>query len=835
MHKIFKLFFSLVMMIFFQHQSSSQSSDYLEFGFENFNGFILPGQSSICRWSYNDPDGIIDPFIIRVASTTNAPIGQICAIPPNGIYFPFLFLPDNPNSVIRAFEITCNIPAGKYFKVEGACCASVLAGAQSFCNGVVLQNDITYMELDPPCNDLRDIRFIICNPGVRHYNIKEDGQELFLSNIEFEDNPNDEKFKVAVDGTVSSKFVISDPSFKLQFEQNTSENEHGILEEGDSDGEYIYTHPTVITENNEELTLRLLDENDNLLKEIPVKLYQPPVLFVHGLWGNSEAFMSMQDYLISNYSYERFQLQIADYEATNDNSFETNAYVVPRELNSLFKSMHENDVACGKADIVAHSMGGLITRLYQQSGEYNDDINRIVTLNTPHAGSQLGNLLLDPNLADWRRDFFCDFLVPRVLTENTGSCTDGAVQDLAVNSQAIASLTNNANINPTPNHALSSTVEEQSFALRQVTGLSDEEFDIVFNNEDHDEIVAYSSQRGGLANGFNFLHPHVGIADVEAVQNYIGDLLEIDKTSGVFESGFNPPVLSYQSPFQNTQNSEVMDINVTNITDGQEVMYNSDLYVAAIADSPLDQLLVAYGSDAVFDANQNITGNQGNYTHAISPKSLGLMPVTVYGSNNTSGGYEQIFVDVTTNEIPTAIIPSNVRMRMEVGGSARVLFNGYFNGFNVNVAPSKDAHFNFSRGSIIDSIGNGFVKATRLGSDTLRLVYNGVESSPLVIEVYQDFPVTTDVDDYVNKPVNGILKVYPTPAFYQVVVELPDDMKYVDVLNVYDVTGKQIRSIPIGAIQNKQFELDLSAFTPGMYFIHCLSDGALYVGKFIKS
>jgi len=42
---------------------------------------------------------------------------------------------------------------------------------------------------------------------------------------------------------------------------------------------------------------------------------------------------------------------------------------------------------CEKVDIVAHSMGGLVARYYIQSGLYEDDVDQLVFLGTPHLGS----------------------------------------------------------------------------------------------------------------------------------------------------------------------------------------------------------------------------------------------------------------------------------------------------------------------------------------------------------------------------------------------------------------------------------------------------------------
>ena len=40
----------------------------------------------------------------------------------------------------------------------------------------------------------------------------------------------------------------------------------------------------------------------------------------------------------------------------------------------------------GKVDIVAHSMGGLVSRAYIQSEDYDDEVDQLTTLGTPHYG-----------------------------------------------------------------------------------------------------------------------------------------------------------------------------------------------------------------------------------------------------------------------------------------------------------------------------------------------------------------------------------------------------------------------------------------------------------------
>ncbi|MCC6190405.1 MAG: hypothetical protein IT318_15350 [Anaerolineales bacterium] len=56
----------------------------------------------------------------------------------------------------------------------------------------------------------------------------------------------------------------------------------------------------------------------------------------------------------------------------------------------------------GKAVLIGHSMGGLVIRAYVESALYRDDVSRIVTLGTPHAGTPFGHAVCLTNALPWR-------------------------------------------------------------------------------------------------------------------------------------------------------------------------------------------------------------------------------------------------------------------------------------------------------------------------------------------------------------------------------------------------------------------------------------------------
>lgn len=49
---------------------------------------------------------------------------------------------------------------------------------------------------------------------------------------------------------------------------------------------------------------------------------------------------------------------------------------------------------CDKLNLICHSMGGLLGRSYVQSDEYKNDVNQLIILCTPNAGSP-------PNYSYW--------------------------------------------------------------------------------------------------------------------------------------------------------------------------------------------------------------------------------------------------------------------------------------------------------------------------------------------------------------------------------------------------------------------------------------------------
>ena len=73
-----------------------------------------------------------------------------------------------------------------------------------------------------------------------------------------------------------------------------------------------------------------------------------------------------------------FQLYRLDYRNTNDSHFDVNFPQVSGGLDAIIQQSADAGLAAGKADVVTHSMGGVISRLYVQSPDYQHEVRRIV-------------------------------------------------------------------------------------------------------------------------------------------------------------------------------------------------------------------------------------------------------------------------------------------------------------------------------------------------------------------------------------------------------------------------------------------------------------------------
>lgn len=135
-----------------------------------------------------------------------------------------------------------------------------------------------------------------------------------------------------------------------------------------------------------------------------MRIVFPPVLMVHGIWSSIHSFKVMENKLIESKQYKPYQLLRIFHE--NPVHPEPRFWApeqtgkIPEGISKLLSKCLANGLSAGRVDVLGHSRGGIMTRLYiqNQGVTYRDDVNKLITFNTPHAGSQQANWVCDPRV-----------------------------------------------------------------------------------------------------------------------------------------------------------------------------------------------------------------------------------------------------------------------------------------------------------------------------------------------------------------------------------------------------------------------------------------------------
>ena len=160
---------------------------------------------------------------------------------------------------------------------------------------------------------------------------------------------------------------------------------------------------TIISERI--VTLKVeLNSSSPIQKEI--KLVRPPVLLIHGLWADSEMWLKENNNFCQQLKDNIPNLFIitADYRKTNSSHFEVNKNVLKSYIDTARGQLRSKGIAMVQADVLGHSMGGILGRIRAGSDYWQDypsyarkenyfcgDINKLTTLNSPHFGSFLAD------------------------------------------------------------------------------------------------------------------------------------------------------------------------------------------------------------------------------------------------------------------------------------------------------------------------------------------------------------------------------------------------------------------------------------------------------------
>ncbi len=206
-------------------------------------------------------------------------------------------------------------------------------------------------------------------------------------------------------GKFTLKTFTSHPDYDVSLDENTNIAQYKYVE-------YLYQHPKYVdvTQCEEGEIYRLLNfriinnDNNEEIFNAPFKLSRAPILLAHGVWSNIDSLQELETYFLAHGYPESMLIKVwrTDSEAAED-SHQDISWVIPSYIDDLKKKAAKDKISVGKVNVIAHSRGGLYTRAYIEDlnvsfmGSYikRKDINALITLDTPHFGSQGANLNLD--------------------------------------------------------------------------------------------------------------------------------------------------------------------------------------------------------------------------------------------------------------------------------------------------------------------------------------------------------------------------------------------------------------------------------------------------------
>lgn len=286
-----------------------------------------------------------------------------------------------------------------------------------------------------------------------------------------------------------------------------------------------------------------------------IKLVRPPLILIHGLWSGPEMWDGFKVMLKNK--IPGIQIFTVDYKETNASHLDVNKNKLADKIAIIRGELRsKEDIAMVQADVIGHSMGGILSRIragdemwsgagiyYQDSNFKQGDINKLITLDSPHFGSFLADFTMG----------FIDTLDP--VTKNqllskarkmSFPLNDGAIDDLQTMSAAIMFL------NSVPADSVSHAIVGD-FAVNVDLSLAPGEiglfYDILkrfgFNTKQDiipgasDLVVSAKSQTGGLVfpASSTFNHHHCA-ATTEEIANKTIELLNTAPDGSSFESGF---------------------------------------------------------------------------------------------------------------------------------------------------------------------------------------------------------------------------------------------------------------------------------------------------------
>lgn len=604
-----------------------------------------------------------------------------------------------------------------------------------------------------------------------------------------------------------------------------------------------------------------------ILYSYPIHFYRAPIVAMHGLWGDASAFNSLKSYVLND-GYLPSSLFTA-HTYPNAVSFFENRGEMKKAIIQALRVAKHNGFACGAVDVIGHSMGGLMARQFIEGTDYDLTVRSLITINTPHSGSQAADFLFS-NKNGAKKG--------KKVLEKKGRCVDcGSVNDLMVGNigNGIDELNSQVgNVGLVPVRAILTVDSDVPFgiswdsqgffqfdyteALIKIIVRNRGERDVfnpflndLFDNQVSDLIVSMPSQIGGLLDGYYYYNNNLNINHTQSPSNttIIEEILRSLKLSpipanGFSLAGFNPPQLSFDLAYKNGTESDSLEefvptdsLYILTPQSGDVYIQGQTMTIQVSGDADVKEVNIVAGNfDWGLFASDSLS-NPGTCQLVIPDTALGPMTILAFGYdvNGEWTAFDEVSVVIEPSAPLDSVKADPQRLYVPKGGSMYFDLFGFFgNGRPVNLPPSSLLSASTLHPSIATYQSDFQITGVDTGSTRLVGTYNG-KPFQVDVTVYYDATATSISDFDLSQQPTPSLTLIPNPNSGTFRLSGENPIAGPATLQVLAPDGRlicrqQVEWLPAGRFEHK---VTLPPTPEGLYLLTLTTTHRSFSGKVV--